>query len=807
MRSGLARPLPAPAGRFPTARLAVAGTVLAVTLLVIAICVVDAVSVPDPPRSNIRFADGRYRVVLIAAGDVLDRAGVLPGDVIVALDGRELSGSWDLWHRYRARRPGAAVSFTVLRAGVRHELTTLTRPPVNPAGMLHVLLPVALLVALGGGVFLLRPELPAALLLLLYCAATAINDVIQIGFIVGTSWSQRLATAAYCLFSLLGPALLAHLFLVFPHRGRLQRRLQRGLPLLYGVALALGLDYWLPTLLPSTARMLSAPRLMVPLLTAFSVASMASYAVAAISVVAVLRTQHDPWIRSQARILSVGLVALAVLHAILVEAPLAITGRSLVDSQALCLVDLVVPLAVAAAIVARRLFGIDVLIRHGLVYGLASAAVAATFIALMAGLGWLTEHLLGTAPGVLLAIAAALAAILFQPVRGHAQVLVDRVLYRRRYDYRRLLTEIGDRLIRLVELGAIVSYLHQRLAAALEPSSLATVLLGAVVGDLELYDRDGLATGRVADSAALIAMIGTTSRPFAPQSWPAAGLPRPAMVVPLVRGDERIGAILLGPRPGELPFLPEDVDFLATLASLAAGVLESGRLHEERAARERLALLGAAASNVIHELKNPLGAMRSTLAVLRRRLDDERSAELTRIVDSEIDRLQERVVNVLGFVRHSRERRVPLQLDDLARELAPVVEPELDRLGIRLDILVEAEPAVIKGDPDRLRQALLNLLLNSREALSGAGRIELVVAADGEAAVVLRVADDGPGFSSDALGRACEPFFTTKTLGTGIGLANVRRIVEEHGGTITLANRPAGGAAVTLRFPAAGFAP
>ncbi len=774
---------------------------VALTLLVVAISVRDAVTTPDPPRSNMRYANGRYRVLLIAAGDVLDRAGVQPGDAIVGLDGREFQNAWDLWRRYRARRPGDPVSFTVQRAGARLELATVTERPVDPAGMIHVLLPVVLLVGLGGGVFLLRPALPAAMLLLLYCAATAINDVVQIGFIVGTAWSQRLATAAYCLFSLLGPALLAHLFLVFPHRGELQRRLLRWLPLLYGAALALGLDYWLPTLAPATSQVLSAPRLVVPLLTAFSITSMASYAVAAVSVIAVLHTRPDPWVRSQAQILSVGLVTLAVLHAVLVQAPLALAGRSLVDSQALCLVDLVVPLAVAAAIVARRLFGIDVLIRHGLVYGLASATVAATFVAVMAALGWLTERVLGAAPGALLAIAAALAAILFQPVRGHAQDLVDRVLYRRRYDYRRLLTEIGDHLTRLIELPAIVGYLHQRLAGALEPSSITTVLRAPTAGGYELYDRSGHTAGEGVDAAPLIAAIGTASRPFAPSSWPAGGLPRPNMVVPLVRGEERLGAILLGTRPGELPFLPEDVDFLATLASLAAGVLESGRLHEERAAREQLALLGAAASSVIHELKNPLGAMRSTLAVLRRRLDDERSAELTRIVDSELDRLQERVVNVLGFVRHSRERRVAVQLDDLARELAPVVEPELERLGIGLELRVEGEPPPIEGDPDRLRQAILNLLLNSREALSGPGRIELVIAADGNAAIELRVADDGPGFSDEALARGCDAFFTTKTLGTGIGLANVRRIVDEHGGSLSLANRPAGGAEVTLHLP------
>jgi signal transduction histidine kinase len=208
---------------------------------------------------------------------------------------------------------------------------------------------------------------------------------------------------------------------------------------------------------------------------------------------------------------------------------------------------------------------------------------------------------------------------------------------------------------------------------------------------------------------------------------------------------------------------------------------------------------------VIHELKNPLGAMRSTLAVLRRRLGtDDTSVELTRIVDDEIDRLNDRVLNVLGFVRPGRPERSEVAVDDLLRQLLAVVESELARLEVQVRLEVEARATVVAGDPERLRQVFLNLLLNAREAMPTGGEVVITLRSpdrdEPPRQLEVTVADTGSGLPPGDPARLFEPFYTTKTLGTGLGLANVKRIVEDHGGTVS-ASRSDRGAVIRLCLP------
>ena len=128
------------------------------------------------------------------------------------------------------------------------------------------------------------------------------------------------------------------------------------------------------------------------------------YVGCAVSLVPAFRSTGDERLRAQATILGSALVLLFVQHMVLVEVPLRLTGRLLLDPYSLRLFDLVVPIAIAIAIVSQRLFDINVLIRHGLVYGTASAMLVGVFISLMALLGWTTERLWGAPSGVLIAI-------------------------------------------------------------------------------------------------------------------------------------------------------------------------------------------------------------------------------------------------------------------------------------------------------------------------------------------------------------------------------------------------------------------
>jgi signal transduction histidine kinase len=214
---------------------------------------------------------------------------------------------------------------------------------------------------------------------------------------------------------------------------------------------------------------------------------------------------------------------------------------------------------------------------------------------------------------------------------------------------------------------------------------------------------------------------------------------------------------------------------------------------------ERLAATGELAASVAHELRNPLAGLQMTLSNLRAELHD---AELTERVDlmiHEVARLTRLLNELLDAARHAPEPARPLRLAELVDEMLALTRYQL-AASVRLESGVD--PAFTCRMPlDRLRQALLNLILNAAGALGErAGVIRIDAAAEGG---LLRIAvtDDGPGFPPELLNSGIRPFFSTRERGTGLGLAMVRRFARDLGGTLELTNVEPHGARVTLVLP------
>lgn len=219
---------------------------------------------------------------------------------------------------------------------------------------------------------------------------------------------------------------------------------------------------------------------------------------------------------------------------------------------------------------------------------------------------------------------------------------------------------------------------------------------------------------------------------------------------------------------------------------------------------ERLATVGRMAAQIAHEVRNPLSSIGLNAELLGDELPGQ-ADEARRLVASiigEVDRLAEITETYLRFARLPRPK---LEREDLGALIASVVDlarGELVQAGIDLRVEVPADLPEMMADEGQIRQSLINLVRNAREALAGAPvkRLSIGAFVEGDRLVV-RIADSGAGIAPGDLAKIFDPFFSTKAQGTGLGLALVQQIVVDHGGTIEVDSAPGAGTTFTLRFP------
>jgi signal transduction histidine kinase len=139
----------------------------------------------------------------------------------------------------------------------------------------------------------------------------------------------------------------------------------------------------------------------------------------------------------------------------------------------------------------------------------------------------------------------------------------------------------------------------------------------------------------------------------------------------------------------------------------------------------------------------------------------------------------------------------------MATHCLDLVQARLRQQNVQLEIELPAGSVTVLGDPDQLTTVLINLLLNALDAMPGGGRLCVRLRGEPAGKVTLSVLDTGPGIDPSIAGRLFTPFVSTKPTGTGLGLSISRRVVREHGGTLTAENRPETGACFTITLPAA----
>jgi two-component system, NtrC family, C4-dicarboxylate transport sensor histidine kinase DctB len=230
------------------------------------------------------------------------------------------------------------------------------------------------------------------------------------------------------------------------------------------------------------------------------------------------------------------------------------------------------------------------------------------------------------------------------------------------------------------------------------------------------------------------------------------------------------------------------------------------RVRSELLSAEKLAATGHLALGMIHEIRNPLSAIRMNVQMIREEspLRGELS-ENFEIVEQEILRLNRLLSDVMGFARPRPLRLAQADLGEEVRQVARLLAGVLAEERVAVELQFNGELGIV-CDPEQIQQVLLNLFLNAMEAMKESPRAKQLFVSVGRSGgfAFVRVADTGVGVRSEDRGRIFDPFFTTKARGGGLGLSTLQSIVLRHGGRVDVESDGRSGAAFTVRFPVGG---
>lgn len=279
----------------------------------------------------------------------------------------------------------------------------------------------------------------------------------------------------------------------------------------------------------------------------------------------------------------------------------------------------------------------------------------------------------------------------------------------------------------------------------------------------------------------------------------------PLRLVPLLLGDGRIHEYWVEIHPLKSWNAKGSKDCVSISIKDPASILA---VKNQIQKIERLAAIGGVASSMAHEVRNPLGAIRTFTELLQEDLpqDDAKKLRYTGEILHQIDRLNQLIEDILAFSRDSIKTVKDVDVEELLSSVVQLVKAKFSDSPVVVEEAYQPGLPRLRGDPEKLSQAFVNMLINAFEACGDGGSVK--VSAEGEprvneasCSVCIRIEDSGKGIPQEIMGKVLDPFFTTKPNGTGLGLAISHNILTAHGGTVQVTSEVGKGTAFQIVLP------
>ncbi len=471
---------------------------------------------------------------------------------------------------------------------------------------------------------------------------------------------------------------------------------------------------------------------------------------------------------------------------------------------------------------------------------LGKMVVLSTFVLILAAIyGLLVAWIPSDQPGVFFfntVVASFVILILFEPLRAKVEGMVNKWMFREKYELRARIDELRRNLANVIDVREAIRIVIASLEESRRVTHASLYLVDQDASGYELHGHLGPRPVDRVDAAArrpflerLTSVKGGAPLaleqlereqagrlPDDPQNETLDAIARAldevhaGVCVPILADEQLVGLLCLKDERLREAYATDEIDLFRSLAAQLGITLQNSKMYERMKERDRLAALGEMAAGLAHEIRNPLGSIKGAAQLLspapaQAELPAE-TREFLSIIVEEVNRLNKVVSQFLDYARPYRGEMDLLDINEVIRKTATLLGTDSK---VELQLTLDESLPRVRADAEQLRQVFLNLAINAIQAMPDGGKLTITSAlrkprratrAPAQQ-VEVRFRDTGPGIPPGEMKNLFIPFFTTKEKGTGLGLPISQRIVENHGGSIEVRSRQGVGSTFTVVLP------
>jgi signal transduction histidine kinase len=491
-------------------------------------------------------------------------------------------------------------------------------------------------------------------------------------------------------------------------------------------------------------------------------------------------------------------------------------------------------LIVTYAILRYNLLNISIVFKRTAAYSLSAGLLTGLFVVLVMA----TTNLLSTFMHVdsfkISIIAAIIIAILFNPLRNRIQILIDKMFYKKSYDYYAIIQQVSSSLVTMFELEKILQYLGNVINESMGLKDVY-LLTGASGGSFDVAchissskdknikkkaEHEKTEEIRVNKFSGILKFYKTSNTVLIKDELPnhEENLGQETVdrirkdlevfhgeaVVPVFLDEKLTLLMVLGGKISGDIFTNEDINLLNTISVQTAIALKNARLYQEKIKSERLASIGMMSATFAHEIRNPLTSLKTFAQLMPEKYNDiEFRDTFSKIVVGEIEKIDGLISDLLDFSSNKKPTRVnSINLTELLDNIVDNVKGKLEfeKSNIVVEKNYSADAINMSGDEVKLKQAFSNIIINGCQAMHGEGVLRIDIKNNGKHFDVT-VEDTGEGIHPEDLPKIFDPFITTKERGIGLGLAISKRVIEDHKGKIHIKSQLSKGTTFSISLP------